>query len=277
MKSYQYIIIICIILLLIIYMRLNTLRIRYNDAMYIKTFQVDHMKNLHNNNIMNKIIMPNKHRVLIITYDNRTDIPFIKVHNDNIQKYTNRWNYKYKFVTKCDYNVYWCKMYLILNELETNKYDYVMWMDSDTIINNYDLQLHKILNQYDSDIFVGYDNNNFTYIINAGVFIIKNTPIGKQYMRDCINNFNVSCLNDDLSLKGIWAGTCYEQGIMNLLIINKYKKHTTILPRNIIYNKNICRHDVFIMHLYASSPEKRLKCFTDKDFIENLNYSDVLT
>jgi hypothetical protein len=74
-----------------------------------------------------------------------------------------------------------------------------------------------------------------------------------------------TCFNNNGTLKGAWAGMCYEQGIMNILIADEYYKYTTLLSNNIIYNKNICKNDVFIMHLYASSPHDRYKCFTKSD------------
>lgn len=236
-----------------------------NDLKYVMTFRKDYFKKLHNNNIKKKhSYIPNiPRRILIITYDNRKSVPYIDVHNENVQNYVNKWNYQYKFVNDCIYNTYWCKMYMVLDELNTDKYDYVMWMDSDTFINNKNISLHKILNQYTSDIFIGDDNNRIINITNAGVFIIKNSPIGKRFMKDCIDALEPECINANNTLNGMWAGTCYEQGIMNIMILKKYYKFTTILPKNIIYNKDKCNKEAFIMHLYNSSQEKRLKCFAN--------------
>ena len=50
-------------------------------------------------------------------------------------------------------------------------------------------------------------------------FIIKNTKIGINFLEDCIKEINYKCINKtDGSLKGNWAASCYEQGIMNILI-----------------------------------------------------------
>lgn len=152
---------------------------------------------------------------------------------------------------------------MVLNELRTNKYDYVMWMDSDSVIMNMDIDLGKLLNSYSSDIFIGC--NDTGHITNAGIFIIKNTKIGRQYMIDCIRRRNKSCINKNNKLNGIWTLTCYEQGIMNILINEKYHKYTTVLPRKIIYTDHKCKNNVFIMHMCGSSPKDRIKCFTSKD------------
>jgi hypothetical protein len=218
-----------------------------------------------NNKIKNPSKIKNKNRILIITFDNRKDQDYIKIHNDNLDKYCKKWGFDYKFYEKCDKNVYWCKIFMVLDALNNNnKYDYVMWMDSDTYIFNMDINLADILNQYASDIFIGLDNQPIYDTINAGVFVIKNSQIGKQYLKDCISSLDPSCIKENGTLNGKWAGICYEQGIMNIMIDNKYKKYTTVLSNSILLNLNKCDNSVFIMHLYASSNNDRKKCFTSK-------------
>jgi len=139
-----------------------------------------------------------------------------------------------------------------------------VWLDSDTYIFNDNINISNIFNKYTSDIFIGSDNNETHDLINAGFFAIKNTHNGKKFLYDCITNFNIKCIKTNGELKGEWAGSCYEQGIMNLLILNKYYEYTTLLTNDLIFNYNKCNNNVFIMHLYASSPEYRYKCFTSK-------------
>jgi hypothetical protein len=134
-------------------------------------------------------------------------------------------------------------------------------MDSDTIIKNFNIDIGKILNKYSSDIFIGSDNNTLFDITNAGVFIIKNSDIGINFLYDCIDYVSDKCLNNDGTLKGMWAASCYEQGVMNLLIVDKYYNYTTILTNDLIFNYNVCSDEVFIMHLYASSSNYRVRCF----------------
>jgi hypothetical protein len=234
------------------------------NSKFLKRFESKIMTPLiSNNKIKNPTIIKNK--ILIITFDNRNDQEYIKLHNDNLNKYCKKWNLEYKFYDVCEKNVYWCKIYMVLDALNTNKYDYVMWMDSDTYIFNMDINLAEILSQYKSDIFIGLDNQPIYDTINAGVFVIKNSLIGKKYLKDCISSLDPSCIKKDGTLNGQWAGICYEQGIMNILIDNKYKKYTTVLPNKILLNLNSCHNDVFIMHLYSSSNDKRMKCFTSKN------------
>jgi hypothetical protein len=222
------------------------------------------MSSLLNNNLRDKPL-EKKNKILIITYDNRTNTKYIQLHNDNLNEYAKKWNIEYKYFNKCNKNNYWCKIYIIYDLILTKKYDYIMWMDSDTYIKNMDIDLNKILNQYDSDIFIGSDNNPKYDITNAGVFIIKNSIIGVNFLEDCINYVNKSCFKKDGTLKGNWAGMCYEQGVMNILIADEYNKYTTLLSNNIIFNYNKCSNDVFIMHMYASSDKSRTKCFKSSE------------
>jgi hypothetical protein len=199
-----------------------------------------------------------------VTYDNRPHLDYIKIHNKNITEYAKKWGYEYKFIDSCEYNNYWCKIHIVLDCLNNKtNIDYVIWLDSDTIINNFDICFGDVLMSYDKDIFIGHDNNNTLHLTNAGVFAIRNTNIGKQFLIDCIDGFYTDCLKQNGDLYGMWAGTCYEQGIMNLIIAKKYKKNTVVLSDKMIYNNNICRKDVFIMHMCGASPAARIVCFSN--------------
>lgn len=236
-------------------------QISNDDSKYFSKF-------ISSNQIFSKLIDKNlldkpikkKNKILFITFDNRK-AEYINIHNNNLQKYANKFNYFYKFLTECRHNVYWCKIQLVLEELLTNNYDYVIWLDSDTVIKNMDIDIGEILNKYNSDIFVGSDNMIKFDLVNAGIFVIKNSVSGIEFLKDCIGNVKHICFNDDGSLKGIWAGTCYEQGQMNIMIADKYYNKTTVLPNNIFLNYSQCVDNTFIMHLYASNDHKRKACF----------------
>ena len=236
------------------------------DKKYLQKFKVKQFNKLISNN-KNKNPSTIKNKISIITFDNRKNIPYILLHNENLINYSKKWELDYKFYDKCTNNIYWCKIHMVLDELLTGKYDYVMWMDSDTWIFNMEINLSEILNSYSSDIFIGMDNHPKYDFINAGVFIIKNTSIGIQFLKECINSLNPDCITIDpksgKKLKGAWAGTCYEQGVMNILIADKYSNNTTILPNDILYNYGKCNKEVFIMHLYGSSNDTRVKCFSN--------------
>ena len=217
-----------------------------------------------NNNILDTSLQK-QNKIAVVTFDTRHD-EYIQKHNINVQKYCDKWKYDYFYYDKCDHNVYWCKLHFVLDLLKTNNYDYVVWLDSDTIIKKYDISFDSIVNSFSSDIFVTIDG--MTSVYNAGVFIIKNSQIGISYLEECIEHNKSECYKSDGSLKGQWSGLCYEQGIMNKLIFDKYYKYTTCLSVELVKNVladpelEICDFDTFILHLYVSSSEDRDKCFS---------------
>lgn len=236
--------------------------INKDDTLYFNKFVTENhiFTKLINNNLLATPIQK-KNKILFVTFDNRK-ADYITLHNNNLHTYTTKYGYVYKFLTKCDYNVYWCKIQFVLDELLTNNYDYVIWLDSDTIVKDSTIDIGEILNRYSSDIFVGSDNISKFDLINAGIFIIKNSESGIEFLRDCIRNVKKICFNENGTLKGVWAATCYEQGQMNLMIADKYYDRTTVLPNDIILNYAICVENTFLMHLYASTDQKRKDCFS---------------
>jgi hypothetical protein len=236
-------------------------KIYNNDMNYYKKFyNSKKMHSLTNNNKLSEK-KNKKNNILFITFDNRETTDYVMIHNSNINDYVKKFSYEYKYLNYCDKNVYWCKIYLVLEALMTNNYDYVVWMDSDTVIKNFNIDIGDIFNMFSSDIFIGFDNHKKYGIINSGVFAISNSDIGKNFLSECINYVWDGCFNNNGTLKGKWAASCYEQGVMNILIDDKYYPYTTVLTNKVILNFDICNDDVFIMHLYASSSEKRVTCF----------------
>ena len=237
------------------------LKILSNDLEYYKKFYKSKKINSLINNNKLKSVVNKKNKILFITFDNRVNQEYVKIHNSNINDYVTKFEYEYKFYTECNKNVYWCKIYLVLEALKTNRYDYVVWLDSDTVIKNFNIDIGDIFNMFSSDIFIGLDNHSKYTITNSGVFAIANTEIGIEFLTECINYINTGCLNADGTLKGKWAASCYEQGVINILIHDRYHANTTVLSNRVIFNYSVCLNDVFIMHLYGSTPESRIKCF----------------
>lgn len=241
---------------------------------------------LTNNNSLTKF--ENKHnKILILTFDDRPHVNYIKNHNDNFNKYAKNKGYTYKFEhiynENLNTNPYWYKIYLVKYYLDMNLYDYVMWVDSDTMIINETFDLNSYLNQHSSDLYFCDDNQTIEKI-NAGIFVIKNSHIGKQYLNDCINNFCSDCiLKGEKKLKGNWAATCYEQGIMNLVLINSYMQYSTVFSINIVLCTNnlivIDRmyksNSIFILHYYDTNSFQRNMLF-DMIKKKELNFIKIL-
>lgn len=239
--------------------------IRKNDAKLYLLYKKARFSSLLNNNkkkIINIMENPQKYKICFVTFEDRNE-EYIDLHNKNVKKYCDKWGYEYIHVKKNDTSIspYWYKVFLVYDLMKTNKYDYVFWMDSDTVINNFNIDLGEdILEKYDSDIYVASDNIKYD-VVNSGLFIVKNSEIGIRFMEDWIGEYDKICEKGDGYLRGVWAMSCYEQGNLNKLIFEKYSKNTTFLDGNIFQNNNSCFEEVFVMHHYGGKKEKRAECF----------------
>lgn len=252
---------------------------------YTFTFSSDVMKNkliefkLNIKNTPNLIDNTIKN-IAIVTLETRK-LDYLDTHNDNIQNYCNLHNYKYLFYD--NYNntlelpIYWKKIQLVLELLNSNVYNYVMWLDSDTMICDPDIKIENIINLDKKSIYIGkdliskFDNNTY----NAGVFIIKNDLIGKKFLIDCINTYlnRYECL-DKSSLRyklGEWAGRCYEQGIMNELLKSEYINEFYFVEEYLFMNNSSPITTCFILHLFSGQWHDcgRYDIFKNIDNIDN--------
>jgi hypothetical protein len=239
--------------------------IRSNDAKLYLVYRKARLSSLLDNNkkkVSQLINQPKKYRICFVTYEDRNE-EYIDLHNKNAKKYCDKWGYEYLHVSKNDTGIspYWYKVFLVYDLIKSDKYDYVFWMDSDTIINNFNIDLGEdILDKYDSDIFVASDNIKYD-VTNSGLFIVRNSEIGRQFLDDWTKAYDPMCEKGSGWLRGIWAMSCYEQGNLNKLLVEKYSKNTTFLDGNIFQNNNSCFDDVFVMHHYGGKKEKRADCF----------------
>jgi hypothetical protein len=172
-----------------------------------------------------------KRKIAIITAEDR-DYQFVKYHDINFTKYSQIHGYSYFRLDNCPKELsstYWCKIHRVKEFLDSGEYDYVMWADSDTIIPDLSKSLDQFIsNAGNSDIIIGTDSV-FNLIMNAGVFLIKNSDIGKSFINDCLSKIKSKseCIINGKE-QGPWAGMCYEQGVMNFLAREKYKEHILV-------------------------------------------------
>ena len=215
-----------------------------------------------------------KRKILIITAENR-NTDYIRLHDSNFEKYTKLHNYEYLRLDNCEpseSSTYWCKIFKVYSYLMTDKYDYVMWADSDTIITDYSVDIDYYISNFgEKDIIIGIDEKSVWniffryYILNAGLFLIKNSQIGKKFLKKCIDYINKNkeeCIVNNKE-QGRWSGLCYEQGYMNALIKNKYSNNVYIdYSKTFIHNKtsyvkaNFDYSGLFV-HLAGFSNENR--------------------
>lgn len=206
---------------------------------------------------MNDIVInPSPQRITVVTLETRT-FPLLELHQNNMNEYCAKHNYSYQFYSsyQSPYPVYWQKLQVVLDELNKNNSDYVMWMDTDALFVNQDIKIESILqSKPDKSIFIGYDIprvlNYCSYC--AGIFIIKNNNVGKQFLKDCLEQLvtNPDCkFNGKYMCTGIWAGICYEQGMMNqLLMTTSYQSHLCVVDPSLFLNSYELFPKTFIHH-----------------------------
>lgn len=272
MKTYT-IVILSVILLIVLWMR----------NIYIKyTFEMNELKCM--NRCMNKKLMSqekyNSKKIAIVTLETR-ESEMLNIHNKNVNEYCKLHNYTYIFRSsyqnKLNLPIYWKKLQLIKDVLETKKYEYVVWMDSDTLFIDKSIPLDMILGE--SSIYMGKDRNT-DFNLNAGVFCIKNNKIGLTFLRECINVYlnREKCKDEkgNYALNGEWSKDCYEQGVMNELIVEKYLEHFSLFDEYMVLNTNAPNTKCFILHLFGGTEkykdEKRNMAF--RYILDNNNYFD---
>ena len=214
----------------------------------------------------------NSSKIAIITAEDR-DEDYINYHDLSFQKYCDLYGYDYIRTTNCpkeESTTYWCKIYKVKKALDSGKYDYVMWADSDIIITDPHISLGSIIKESgEPDIIIGKDTW-FTSIINiicAGIFLIKNSKNGICFIDDCLSKINKKssyCVHNNKE-QGIWAGICYEQGVMNLLIREKYKNTYIDTENKYFFNCTpTSKYDSFktvFLHLAGWGNESRANIF----------------
>lgn len=209
---------------------------------------------------------PSKKKIIIVTLETR-DLDLLKLHNKSVMDYSQTHSYNYIYLKEYENQlklpIYWKKIQLVLDLLESNpESDYVMWMDSDTMVCQPEIPLEYILDKESTkSIFIGFD-----YPVkdryNAGVFIIKNNDIGKMFLRECIKTFTTrdKCIEKNIingiekieyKLNGNWSGECYEQGIMNELLFSSYKDHCYSLDNEFLLNVGYPVTDTLFLHLHS--------------------------
>jgi len=212
-----------------------------------------------------------KLKIAIITAENRNE-KYIQLHDRSLNEYCSIHRYDYIRLDNCpkeEASTYWCKIHKIKNLI--SNYDYVIWLDSDTIIVNKNIPVEHYLSKYEyPDILFGKNSVPFDigrYAINAGVIIIKNSEIGKSFINTCIDQIkSLDKCNINGKEQGFWAGICYEEGLMNILIKNKtFENHVFIdVDNTFILNllrKEEINKDLIFLHLPGWSNNEREEIF----------------
>jgi len=192
-------------------------------------------------------------RGLILQYDSR-GVQYPEFLDYNIS-YAKSKNYKFLFLLKSIYYVppYWEKIFIVKDFLPF--YSWILWLDSDAVIYNMDMEIPGLELPYDF-IFTS-DPPCWRSPFNAGVFLVKNTPVGIKILNEWISGYNPKrwyLKNSKWYCYGEWSGVDYEQGFFVKNIMQKYKDNIKSLEWY-VYNTP-CYHYIhpktFSIHFAAS-------------------------
>jgi hypothetical protein len=161
-------------------------------------------------------------------------------------------NHHYCFINKTINNFdkppSWYKIYAILEQLNNLKYEYLLWLDTDTIILKPDFKIESLISS-NKDLYISRDING----INCGVFLVKNSNIIKSILYATLHL-------SEKYLNHVW----WEQAAIMELMDNNFlniENTTEFIPQRILnaydplYTKTnddgYVDSDTFILHLPA--------------------------
>jgi hypothetical protein len=88
-------------------------------------------------------------------------------------------------------------------------------------------------------------------VLNAGFFVLRCSDVSAAFLRECIELYmrNPVCKKGGKFVSaGLWAGECYEQGLMNMLLAGKYRHVVAELPSSVVANGFFAFPGAVIMH-----------------------------
>jgi hypothetical protein len=216
---------------------------------------------------------------------------WVRFAKENHIAYCNKHNYDYIIRTSQKTNriANWEKVDLIKSTMLSNKYDYIFWMDQDSIFTNFNITLENIIKkagQKYNFIFSGDTN-----IINTGHFIFKSCPWSLTELQNIWNIYPANYgMSGDNAAFSVWLGggngnmmhneqleyyelvdkgytNAYEQkrienGEATEYICKRLNQYCKLIPKKAInsYNRDFEKGD-FIFHAVASGDSQRNNIF----------------
>jgi hypothetical protein len=163
-----------------------------------------------------------------------------------------RQEYKHETPYENEYELppHWAKLKILCELCQGTEYDFVVWLDADTMIMNHDIRLEDIIQNHmsvNSDFLLSRDISDH---INTGVIMVRNTE------------YAIESLDFIYKLQELRYRECQDQDALNRVYernINKFKEKTTILPRSQqhIFNGVVGLYSWghFLIHFFSLSPQ----------------------
>lgn len=164
------------------------------------------------------------------------------------QRYYDKYNFDFFYEEKVltsERHPAWSKILLLERELEKD-YDYVVWIDDDIIIMNYDIDFRDIIRRYEPENIMVDDNNNLgKWNINTGMIVCKNDVRTKEMLREVWDN-----AKREHYFGGVWENDT----------MNEMREDYTIIPHRTIQSfSSYYKEGEFSIHFAGVPMKERMK------------------
>lgn len=221
----------------------------------------------------------NSQKVCIVQFDTRAgkskDIDDLCSLNNNICSKDVSCQYYFSNDT-LGISPYWAKVKHVQHVLNNSNYEYVIWLDTDAIINlPKNLKLIDFIKNYidNKDMMVSGDMPPWEPgPFNAGVWVVKNNEKGKEIIKEWLDLYDHSLWKQDEN--GNWScpnqtwATCpgYEQGCFNK-IMDKYSDNIKLVSWKIINNPLSNQLEINqkgVIHHFAGEHKTKIRDYLEK-------------
>jgi len=186
---------------------------------------IDYLKNrVFNMNVSHK----NKKRIAIVTLFDKNYKSLAELSIPNKMAYAAKYNYEFIYfddVIDKSRPPQWGMVKAVEKLLLTNKYDWVWWIDLDSLIMNFDIKLESIIDENYDIVFTA---NQYSYISNGSAFY-KNSDVTKQFLKDAYDLEKPYLKNIDVNVFD------HAQQSMRLLLLNEthYKQRVKMIHERV--------------------------------------------
>lgn len=200
-------------------------------------------------------------RICVVNLTTKDIVDDVYESNLNKIKYCQKYNLDYRFYLgrASKRHAQWDKIQCVMQNLP--EYDYIVWIDSDAIFNNFDISLEKFIEEnsnYDalfcSDVCYSKGQNHL--LVNSGVMIFKNTKWSFEILSKVwhsVEDYSIDTLN-----KHSYDGFPHEQGKLCDILLRENEQNKFKIFPSATFNQhpNSSNDQTFIVHFMGSRQTK---------------------
>lgn len=209
-------------------------------------------------------------KICVVNLTTKDIVDDVYESNLNKIKYCEKYNLDYRFYLgrASKRHAQWDKIQCVMQNLA--EYDYVIWIDSDAVFNNFKVSIKDIIIenfQYDalfcSDVCYAKGQNHL--LVNTGVMIFKNTKWSFDILSKVWNS--IDDYQIDKLKKHSYDGFPHEQGKLCDMLLRENNQTTFKIFPSDKFNQhpNSSNDDTFVVHFMGSrQTEDHISTFKNK-------------